>query len=126
MAGLKRKDMPVRLGSQTTTKKPKPTPKILLETEPDSDPIIESDTTEHSGDDDGVSWPSDDESQGGIALPARTQKEPAKAPPAQSKKQPTASAKKSSSVPPKKQPIAAKPGSKVPQTAPKATSEGET
>lgn len=30
-----------------------------LEAETDSDPIIESDTTEHSGDDDGVSWPSD-------------------------------------------------------------------
>ncbi|KAL8733720.1 MAG: hypothetical protein Q9166_001913 [cf. Caloplaca sp. 2 TL-2023] len=29
-----------------------------LETETDSDPIVESDTTEHSGDDDGVSWPS--------------------------------------------------------------------
>lgn len=32
-----------------------------LETETDSDPIVESDTTEHSGDDDGVSWPSDRE-----------------------------------------------------------------
>ncbi|KAL8673376.1 MAG: hypothetical protein Q9168_002202 [Polycauliona sp. 1 TL-2023] len=32
-----------------------------LEAETDSDPIIESDTTDHSGDDDGVSWPSDDE-----------------------------------------------------------------
>ena len=31
------------------------------EAETDSDPMIESDTTEHSGDDDGVSWPSDDE-----------------------------------------------------------------
>ena len=31
------------------------------EAETDSDPIIESDTTEHSGDNDGVSWPSDDE-----------------------------------------------------------------
>ena len=31
------------------------------EAETDSDPIVESDTTEHSGDDDGVSWPSDDE-----------------------------------------------------------------
>ena len=28
--------------------------------ETDSDPIVESDTTDHSGDDDGVSWPSDD------------------------------------------------------------------
>ncbi|KAL8704379.1 MAG: hypothetical protein Q9201_002448 [Fulgogasparrea decipioides] len=32
-----------------------------LETETDSDPIVESDTTEHSGGDDGVSWPSDDD-----------------------------------------------------------------
>lgn len=32
-----------------------------LETETDSDPIVESDTTDHSGDDDGVSWPSDEE-----------------------------------------------------------------
>lgn len=31
------------------------------EAETDSDPIVESDTTEHSGDDDGVSWPSDDD-----------------------------------------------------------------
>ena len=30
-----------------------------LEAETDSDPIIESDTTEQSGDGDGVSWPSD-------------------------------------------------------------------
>lgn len=30
-----------------------------LEAETDSDPIIESDTTDHSGDGDGVSWPSD-------------------------------------------------------------------
>ena len=34
-----------------------------LEAETDSDPIIESDTTSQSGEDDGVSWPSDD--QGG-------------------------------------------------------------
>ena len=31
------------------------------EAETDSDPIVESDTTEQSGDDDGVSWPSDDD-----------------------------------------------------------------
>ena len=35
---------------------------VALETETDSDPIVESETTEHSGDDDGISWPSDDES----------------------------------------------------------------
>ena len=32
-----------------------------LEAETDSDPIIESDTTSQSGDDDGVSWPSDED-----------------------------------------------------------------
>lgn len=31
------------------------------EAETDSDPIVESDTTEQSGDDNGVSWPSDDD-----------------------------------------------------------------
>ena len=36
-------------------------PVAEAEAETDSDPIIESDTTERSGDDDGVSWPSDDE-----------------------------------------------------------------
>lgn len=43
-----------------------------LETETDSDPIVESETTEHSGDDDGVSWPSDreeEEEEGGVELP---------------------------------------------------------
>jgi len=33
------------------------------EAETDSDPIAESDTTEQSGDDDGISWPSDDEEE---------------------------------------------------------------
>ena len=33
------------------------------EAETDSDPIVESDTTEHSGGDDGVSWPSDEEEE---------------------------------------------------------------
>ena len=32
-----------------------------LDAETDSDPIIESDTTSQSGEDDGVSWPSDNE-----------------------------------------------------------------
>lgn len=50
-----------------------------LETETDSDPIVESETTEHSGDDDGVSWPSDreeeeeeEEEEGGVELPTNT------------------------------------------------------
>ena len=33
------------------------------EAETDSDPIAESDTTENSGEDDGISWPSDDEEE---------------------------------------------------------------
>lgn len=33
------------------------------EAETDSDPIAESDTTENSGEDDGISWPSDDEKE---------------------------------------------------------------
>ncbi|KAK4691273.1 pumilio homology domain family member 6, partial [Lecanoromycetidae sp. Uapishka_2] len=35
-----------------------------LEAETDSDPIIESDTTSQSGDDDGASWPSDEDNKG--------------------------------------------------------------
>lgn len=34
-----------------------------LETVTDSDPIVESDTTSQSGEDDGVSWPSDDQGE---------------------------------------------------------------
>ena len=33
----------------------------IAEVESDSDPIIESDTADESGEDDGVSWPSDEE-----------------------------------------------------------------
>jgi len=77
MAGIKRKQ-PEAAGTylKGASKKSKVEPKKAkkparpptppsdiseLEAETDSDPIIESDTTEHSGDDDGVSWPSDDE-----------------------------------------------------------------
>lgn len=69
MAGIKRKDAP---SGQSSGGKPSKKHKIeasrsriseglvkIQETETDSDPIVESDTTEHSGDDDGVSWPSD-------------------------------------------------------------------
>lgn len=41
-----------------------PKPVQLLEAETDSDPIIESDTTSQSGEDDGVSWPSENEGGG--------------------------------------------------------------
>lgn len=34
-----------------------------LETATDSDPIVESDTTSQSGDDDGVTWPSDEDDE---------------------------------------------------------------
>lgn len=36
-----------------------------LETATDSDPILESDTASQSGDDDGVSWPSDEDAEAG-------------------------------------------------------------
>ncbi|KAL8929929.1 MAG: hypothetical protein Q9208_001073 [Pyrenodesmia sp. 3 TL-2023] len=59
-----------------------------LETAEDSDPIVESDTTEHSGDDDGVSWPSvedadsgfsgDEGSDEGVPLPGNTSKKNSK------------------------------------------------
>lgn len=71
MAGMKRKDAP---SGKLSAGKPSKRHKIgasrsriseglvkIQETETDSDPIVESDTTEHSGDDDGVSWPSDDD-----------------------------------------------------------------
>ena len=45
---------------RNAAKKPK-TPLELRETETDSDPIEESNTTEHSGEDDGISWPSEEE-----------------------------------------------------------------
>lgn len=69
MAGIKRKDSP---SGQSSGGKPSKKHKIdasrsiseglvkIQETETDSDPIVESDTTEHSGDNDGVDWPSDD------------------------------------------------------------------
>ena len=71
MAGLKRKDAPLaNTHTNSVHKKPRKAAaqsKIIedksstLEAETDSDPIVESDTTEHSGDDDGASWPSDEE-----------------------------------------------------------------
>jgi hypothetical protein len=71
MAGLKRKEAPVtKAHASTVHKRSKKeaahvkTSKVepsTLEAETDSDPIAESDTTDHSGDDDGVSWPSDEE-----------------------------------------------------------------
>lgn len=70
MAGIKRKDAPSAksLGSKSSKKHKIEAPQSKIsktiveiqETETDSDPIEESDTTEHSGEDDGVSWPSDD------------------------------------------------------------------
>ena len=76
MAGLKRKEYPmVNSSVKGSSKKSKtgtnkiqrpPTPPSDLEAQTDSDPIIESDTTEHSGDDDGASWPSDQEEEAEI------------------------------------------------------------
>lgn len=71
MAGLKRKESPATKSSVGRVQKKLRTDNAQVkrekralpeaEAETDSDPIIESDTTEHSGDDDGVSWPSDAE-----------------------------------------------------------------
>ena len=71
MAGIKRKEVPISKsigsvkkkkvkGVQKISKKSPPLARDL-ETATDSDPIVESDTTEHSGDDDGESWPSENE-----------------------------------------------------------------
>lgn len=84
MAGIKRKQPEVagayvKGASKKSKVEPKkskkparpPTPPSdisELEAETDSDPIVESDTTEHSGDKDGASWPSDDEELSAPAL----------------------------------------------------------
>ena len=70
MAAPKRKENPIsHFHTGSTHKKPRKTENLAngsqnvhdLETATDSDPIVESDTTSQSGDDDGVSWPSDEE-----------------------------------------------------------------
>lgn len=81
VSGTKRKEAPAaksngksspkkaKLATSKPVKAAKSKPANLdLEAETDSDPIVESDTTEHSGEDDGVSWPSDNEADGGVAL----------------------------------------------------------
>ena len=77
MAGIKRKgafDTKRQAGnSQKKQKKDKKRPKTsksirALETETDSEPIVESNTTSQSGDDDGVSWPSGHEGEEGDEL----------------------------------------------------------
>ena len=71
MPGIKRKQsLSVEHAVSKGYKKPKPAASSIAkkskaatidhETATDSDPIVESDTTEHSGEDDGVSWPSED------------------------------------------------------------------
>ncbi|KAI4181910.1 MAG: hypothetical protein L6R41_006333 [Letrouitia leprolyta] len=71
MSGTKRKQPPGPILSHGISKKQKRVPESIPNNvaqdsdqgfETDSDPIIESDTTEHSGDDDGASWPSDSQS----------------------------------------------------------------
>ena len=44
-------------------------PLKIAETETDSDPIVESSTVSESGEDDGVSWPSDGEDEGEVQWP---------------------------------------------------------
>ena len=72
MATSKRKENPnSKLHAGSTPKKPKKEEKPAksskhaqdLETATDSDPLVESDTTSQSGDDDGISWPSDEETE---------------------------------------------------------------
>ena len=74
MAAPKRKENPSpHLHTGSTRKKPRKEEKLAngsknvhdLETATDSDPIVESDTTSQSGDDDGISWPSDEEAEAG-------------------------------------------------------------
>ncbi len=89
MAGTKRKDAPfAKTSSKFKSKKVKTTvdkpTKLSIpfrpsnrEAETDSDPIIESDTPEHSGEDDGVSWPSDNEDTGGVRLASGQNQHPA-------------------------------------------------
>ena len=77
MAAPKRKENPSSpFHTGSTRKKPRNEEKVAerssniheLETATDSDPIVESDTTSQSGDDDGVSWPSEEEVDTGEAL----------------------------------------------------------
>lgn len=69
MVAPKRKENPNSAPhTGSTLKRPRKEEKLVnglkdahdLETATDSDPIVESDTTSQSGDDDGVSWPSDE------------------------------------------------------------------
>ena len=62
----------VKTFKRTGSEKVKPTPtkrSKIAEVETDSDPIIESDTASQSGDDDGVSWPSDQDNDAAGGLP---------------------------------------------------------
>lgn len=74
MAAAKRKENPdSKFHTGSTPKKPRKEANLVngskhvqdLETATDSDPLVESDTTSQSGDDDGVSWPSGDEVEAG-------------------------------------------------------------
>ena len=74
MAAPKRKENPSsHFQTSSTRKKPRKEENHAnssknvhdLETATDSDPIVESDTTSQSGDDDGVSWPSDEDVETG-------------------------------------------------------------
>ena len=96
MAGIKRKEAPAAKSiSKNAHKKPKTVKSEVVsrpntaprkaapvksrprdlqaEAETDSDPIVESETGEESGEDDGVSWPSDNEDRG-VEVPASKSK----------------------------------------------------
>ena len=75
MAGIKRKEAisSIQLGGnakkrprkEENSKKKLVEESHVKETATDSEPIVESDTTSQSGEDDGVSWPSDADQEGG-------------------------------------------------------------
>ena len=62
----KQRPAPSKQISQQPTSKNSQKPRIPIETketETDSEPIVDSDTTSQSGEDDGVSWPSDSDEE---------------------------------------------------------------
>ena len=62
IAGQKNGHLQKRIKTEDDEKKKPRTSETVqtFETETDSEPIMESDTTSQSGDDDGASWPSDE------------------------------------------------------------------
>ena len=89
MPGIKRKEAPAAKaapkspGKKAKVEIKKKSAKLIprdleAEAEEDSDPIVESETPEYSGEDDGASWPSDDENGGVRIAPEASQEKPKK------------------------------------------------